>query len=118
MLRWDELCMYCPLQTFCGDMLGDTCEYSDMSWQEVQSMLARDVRLLDGADDHVSVERMVGKGKTLVEQTRTKREQEIMDNYKQIETLAYKYFDGEITDKRMAEAVFGLINEEAKLDAV
>ena len=31
---------------------------------------------------------------------------------KQIETLAYKWFDGDISDKRVAEAVFGLINEE------
>ena len=33
---------------------------------------------------------------------------------KQIETLAYKWLDGDISDKRMAEAAFGLINEEVK----
>ena len=37
-----------------------------------------------------------------------------LDNLKRIEEAAYKWFDGEISDKRMAEIVFGLINEEAK----
>ncbi len=34
--------------------------------------------------------------------------------YKRVEMLAYKWFDGEIDDKRMAEAVFGIVNEEAQ----
>lgn len=56
-----------------------------------------------GADDfHVSAD--------LYKRTRTKREQEIMDKFKKIEHAAYKWFDGEITDKRMAEIVFGLVN--------
>ena len=33
--------------------------------------------------------------------------------YKRVEMLAYKWFDGAIDDKRMAEAVFGLIYEES-----
>ena len=37
-----------------------------------------------------------------------------LDKLKRIEEAAYKWFDGEISDKRMAEIVFGLINEEAK----
>ena len=37
-----------------------------------------------------------------------------LDKLKRIEEAAYKWFDGEISDKRMAEIVFGLINEGAK----
>lgn len=35
------------------------------------------------------------------------------DVIKKIEMLAYKWFDGEIDDRRFAEAVFGLLNSEA-----
>ena len=42
------------------------------------------------------------------------REAELVRRYKRVEMLAYKWFDGEIDDKRMAEAVFGLINKEAE----
>ena len=66
-----------------------------------------------GADDyHVSMEDVE---QVFVERTRKlveEREAERLRKYKQVETLAYKWFDGKITDKRMAEAVFGLINEE------
>ncbi|MDI9412752.1 MAG: hypothetical protein QM401_04145 [Bacillota bacterium] len=59
-----------------------------------------------GADDfHVSAD--------IYRQTRTVREQKSLDTYKRVEELAYKWFDGEIDDRRMAEAVFGLINGEA-----
>ncbi len=54
-----------------------------------------------GADDyHVSVEDVEARRK------------DRLQRYKEIEALAYKWFDGEVTDRRMAEAVFGLINEE------
>jgi len=43
------------------------------------------------------------------------READRLRRYKRVEMLAYKWFDGAIDDKRMAEAVFGLINEEAIL---
>jgi len=66
-----------------------------------------------GVDDyHVSQEQME---KVFIENIRRETEERKADRlgrYKQIETLAYKWFDGKITDKRMAEAVFGLINEE------
>lgn len=56
-----------------------------------------------GADDyHVSAD--------LHRQTRTEQEQKALNTYKKVELLAYKWFDGEIDDRRMAEAVFGLIN--------
>lgn len=68
-----------------------------------------------GADDyHVSVEDME---QVFVENIRRETEERKVDRlfkYKQIETAAYKWFDGEIDDKRMAEAVFGLINGEAR----
>ena len=66
-----------------------------------------------GADDyHVSVEDME---RTFAEYTRKRIEARRIDRlqrYKKVEALVYKWFDGEIDDKRMAEAVFGLINEE------
>ena len=66
-----------------------------------------------GADDyHVSVE---GMERTFVEHMRKQveaRRKDRLQRYKEIEALAYKWFDGEVTDRRMAEAVFGLINEE------
>ena len=69
-----------------------------------------------GADDyHVSVEDME---RTFAEYTRKRieaRRKDRLRRYKKVEALAYKWFDGEIDDKRMAEAVFGLINEEAIL---
>ena len=37
-----------------------------------------------------------------------------LDKLKRIEEAAYKWFDGEISDKRMAEIVFGIVNEEAQ----
>jgi hypothetical protein len=40
------------------------------------------------------------------------RRKDRLQRYKKVEALAYKWFDGEIDDRRMAEAVFGLINEE------
>lgn len=43
-----------------------------------------------------------------------KKQQEKSDKLKKIEALAYKWFDGEISDKRLAEAVFGLMNGEVK----
>ena len=65
-----------------------------------------------GAEDyHVSEQDMERK---FVEQIRKETEERKADRlqcYKKIEALAYKWFDGEIDDKRMAEAVFGLINE-------
>lgn len=60
-----------------------------------------------GVDDyHVSAE--------FLKATQTKSEQKAVDFYKQIETLAYKWFDGAVTDKRLAEKVFALVNKEAK----
>lgn len=57
-----------------------------------------------GSDDyHVSAE--------LHQEVERRRK---LDNLKRIEEAAYKWFDGEISDKRMAEIVFGLINEEAQ----
>jgi hypothetical protein len=57
-----------------------------------------------GADDyHVSAE--------LHQEVERRRK---LDELKRTEEAAYKWFDGEISDKRMAEIVFGLINEEAK----
>lgn len=68
-----------------------------------------------GADDyhvsHQDVERV------FVEKIRKETEERKADRlqrYKKIEALAYKWLDGEIDDKRMAEAVFGLINGEAR----
>ncbi len=59
-----------------------------------------------GADDfHVSAD--------LYKRTRTKREQEVMDKFKKIEHIAYKWEAGEITPERGMEAVFGIVNEEA-----
>lgn len=40
------------------------------------------------------------------------KDKKITEIYKQIETAAYKWFDGDITADRLAEIVFGLINEE------
>lgn len=37
-----------------------------------------------------------------------------LDTLKRIEEAAYKWFDGEMSSDRLAEMVFGLINEEAK----
>jgi hypothetical protein len=69
-----------------------------------------------GVDDyHVSQEDME---RTFAEYTRKRieaRRKDRLQRYKKVEALAYKWFDGEIDDKRMAEAVFGLINEEAIL---
>ena len=66
-----------------------------------------------GADDyHVSVEDME---RTFAEHMRKQveaRRKGRLQRYKEIEALAYKKYDGEVTDRRMAEAVFGLINEE------
>ena len=66
-----------------------------------------------GVDDyHVSQEDME---RTFAEYTRKQieaRRKDRLQRYKKIEALAYKWFDGEVTDRRMAEAVFGLINEE------
>jgi len=57
-----------------------------------------------GSDDyHVSAE--------LHQEVERRRK---LDKLKRIEEAAYKWFDGEISDKRMAEIVFGLINEGAK----
>lgn len=33
---------------------------------------------------------------------------------KRVEEVAYKWFDGQISDRRMAETVFGLINTEVR----
>ena len=69
-----------------------------------------------GVDDyHVSQEDME---RTFAEYTRKRieaRRKDRLQRYKKVEALAYKWFDGVIDDKRMAEAVFGLINEEAIL---
>ena len=69
-----------------------------------------------GVDDyHVSQEDME---RTFAEYTRKQieaRRKDRLQRYKKIEALAYKWFDGEVTDRRMAEAGFGLINEEAIL---
>ena len=66
-----------------------------------------------GADDfHVSAD----LHRLLHRQTRTESEQKALNTYKRVEELAYKWFDGKIDDRRMAEAVFGLINGEAKSD--
>lgn len=68
-----------------------------------------------GADDyHVSVE---GMERTFAEHMRKQveaRRKDRLQRYKEIEALAYKWFDGEVTDRRMAEAVFGIVNEEAQ----
>ena len=66
-----------------------------------------------GADDyHVSVEDMERTfAEHMCKQIEARRKDRLQ-RYKKIEALAYKWFDGEIDDKRMAEAVFGLINEE------
>lgn len=57
-----------------------------------------------GSDDyHVSAE--------LHQEVERRRK---LDKLKRIEEATYKWFDGEISDRRMAEIVFGLINEEAK----
>ena len=68
-----------------------------------------------GADDyHVSVE---GMERTFAEHMRKQveaRRKDRLQRYKDIEALAYKWFDGEVTDRRMAEAVFGIVNEEAQ----
>ncbi len=37
-----------------------------------------------------------------------------VERRRKLEEAAHKWFDGEISDKRMAEIVFGLINEEAQ----
>ncbi len=41
-----------------------------------------------------------------------KKQQEKSNKLKKIEVLAYKWFDGKISDRRLAEAVFGLMNGE------
>ena len=69
-----------------------------------------------GADDyHVSVEDMERKFVEQIRKETEERKADRLQRYKKIEALAYKWFDGEVTDRRMAEAVFGLINEEAIL---
>ena len=73
--------------------------------------------LVVGANDfHASAEQKTME-RTFAEHIRKETEKRLADRlqrYKQVEVLAYKWFDGEITDKRMAEIVFGLINEEAQ----
>lgn len=70
---------------------------------------------LVGADDyHVSMEARSSKTLATLEREISKRKSDYV--LKRIEHLAYKWFDGEITDKRMAEAVFGLINKETHDD--
>ena len=57
-----------------------------------------------GSDDyHVSAE--------LHQEVERRRK---LDKLKRIEEAAYKWFDGEMSSDRLAEMVFGLINEEAK----
>ena len=57
-----------------------------------------------GSDDyHVSAE--------LHQEVERRRK---LDALKRIEEAAYKWFDGEMSSDRLAEMVFGLINEEAK----
>ena len=69
-----------------------------------------------GSDDyHVSAEELnktIRWFDTALHQEVERRRK--LDKFKRIEEVAYKWFDGEISDKRMAEIVFGLINEEAK----
>ncbi len=68
-----------------------------------------------GADDcHVSQEDMERKFVEQIRKETEERKADRLQRYKKIEALAYKWFDGVIDDKRMAEAVFGLINEGAK----
>lgn len=69
-----------------------------------------------GSDDyHVSAEELnktIRWFDTALHQKEVERRR--LDKFKRIEEVAYKWFDGEIDDRRMAEIVFGLINEEAK----
>ncbi len=38
-IRWDMLCLYCPLKVYCQDTLGDTCEHPKANWREVRAEL-------------------------------------------------------------------------------
>ena len=72
--------------------------------------------LVMGVDDcHVSQEQIDQAFAERIRKEVAEREAELVRRYKRVEMLAYKWFDGAIDDKRMAEAVFGLINEEAIL---
>lgn len=46
-VRWDELCMYCPLYKYCDDTLGDTCEYPKHDWHAMRAELIVDLASLD-----------------------------------------------------------------------
>ena len=74
-----------------------------------------DITELGSDDYHVSAEEL---NKTIrwfdAELHQEVERRRKLDKLKRIEEAAYKWFDGEISDKRMAEIVFGLINEEAK----
>ena len=74
--------------------------------------------LVVGANDfHASAEQKTME-RTFAEHIRKETEKRLADRlqrYKQIETLAYKLFDASISVDRFAEAVFGIVNEEAKI---
>ena len=68
-----------------------------------------------GVDDyHVSQEQIDQAFAERIRKEVAEREADRLRRYKRVEMLAYKWFDGAIDDKRMAEAVFGLINKEAE----
>lgn len=69
--------------------------------QELEAKLEYAVDLM--SDYHVSTERLLDAVAM----------QKKLSNMAKIECLAQKWFDDKISDKRMAEAVFGLVNGEA-----
>lgn len=46
-VRWDQLCLRCPLYTYCIDTLGETCEYPAFDWGEMRHELATDLMELE-----------------------------------------------------------------------
>lgn len=52
MIRWDELCMYCPLYQYCSDTLGDTCEYPKYGWRDMRNELMLALAELDAEEEY------------------------------------------------------------------
>lgn len=46
-VRWDDLCFFCPLYTYCDGNYGETCEYANKNWQEVRGFLKSELDLLE-----------------------------------------------------------------------
>lgn len=47
MVRFEELCFYCPCYTYCEGTLGDTCEYGNLTWHQVRKELQEGLKELE-----------------------------------------------------------------------